>query len=85
MLNKFIFERHALKTRNLTIKKLKNLNILFSINDILANPQFQTIQLNNIEQPILLPTYQLVFDFSNLLDKNEIEFYRISMTHTMLL
>ena len=73
VLNKFIFEKHAIKTRNLTIKKLNNLNIRFTINDISVNPQFQNMRLNNIEQQILLPTYQPVFDFSNLLDKNEIE------------
>ena len=73
MLNKFIFEKHSIKTRNLTIKKLNNLNIRFTINDISVNPQFQNMRLNNIEQQILLPTYQPVFDFSNLLDKNEIE------------
>ena len=57
----------------MTIKKLNNLNIRFTINDISVNPQFQNMRLNNIEQQILLPTYQPVFDFSNLLDKNEIE------------
>ena len=31
------------------------------------------MQLNNLEQKFLLPTYQPVFDFLNLLDKNEIE------------
>ena len=70
---KFILEKNSDRIRKSTLIKLCNLNINLTTNDILVNPQFTNMGHDNIEEPTLLPTFQSVFDLSNLLDKNEIE------------
>jgi hypothetical protein len=73
VINKLILEKNTARIRKSTIKKLKNLNIFLTTNDIEVNPQFANMRLDIIEDPILLPTFQPVFDLSNLLEKDEIE------------
>ena len=73
VINKFILEKNSARIRKSTLIKLCNLNINLTTNDILVNPQFTNMGHDNIEEPTLLPTFQPVFDLSNLLEKNEIE------------
>ena len=54
-----------------TTRKLNNLNIQLTTNDIIVNPQFVNRRRNNMEKAELEPSFKPVFDLSGILDEEE--------------
>ena len=61
LINLYLKKRSA-RIRKSTINILCNLNINLTTNDIWVNPKFTNIIHDNIEEPMLLPTFQSVFN-----------------------
>ena len=71
VLKKHVIEKFIFKTHQRTIKKLKNLKIAITTNDIIVNPIFINKSRNNLHLENTTSKFNPVFDLSKLLDQSE--------------